>query len=176
MVSERERWVLWLPVLMGCGVALYFWLPSEPPRWVGLSVGAAALVAGGLAAGLGENRARLWAVAAIVAVAIGFAAAQTRSILVATPMLPEQIGPTTVTGRVIDAESLSDGVRLILGDAVVPGAADGQRLDRIRLTVRGAQPSIRPGEVIRLRAMVMPPRRPRSPALTTSSVTPTSKG
>jgi competence protein ComEC len=32
--AERSRWMLWLPVAMGLGIALYFELPSEPPLWL----------------------------------------------------------------------------------------------------------------------------------------------
>ena len=35
LLAERERWLLWLPVAMGMGIALYFGLASEPPVWVG---------------------------------------------------------------------------------------------------------------------------------------------
>ncbi|MEI9929419.1 MAG: hypothetical protein WDM89_02315 [Rhizomicrobium sp.] len=30
LLSERERWPLWLPVGFGAGIGLYFWLPVEP--------------------------------------------------------------------------------------------------------------------------------------------------
>ncbi|MGH6929854.1 MAG: hypothetical protein ACREEV_16165, partial [Dongiaceae bacterium] len=33
--EERERWVLWVPVLIGVGIAAYFGLASEPPPWAG---------------------------------------------------------------------------------------------------------------------------------------------
>ena len=32
-IEERSRWILWLPVLMGTGVSVYFALTVEPPRW-----------------------------------------------------------------------------------------------------------------------------------------------
>src|SRR6185312_6914962 len=30
LLSERERWPLWLPVLMGGGIAIFFMLDQEP--------------------------------------------------------------------------------------------------------------------------------------------------
>jgi competence protein ComEC len=33
LLDERERWVLWLPVFMGLGVALYFMGHAEPDLW-----------------------------------------------------------------------------------------------------------------------------------------------
>ena len=35
LLAERERWLLWLPVGMGVGIALYFGLAREPPVWLG---------------------------------------------------------------------------------------------------------------------------------------------
>ena len=33
--SDRSRWFLWFPVLIGFGIALYFALPIEPgPVWL----------------------------------------------------------------------------------------------------------------------------------------------
>src|SRR5918994_5899157 len=37
LLAERERWLLWLPVALGSGIALYFALPVEPPIWSGAS-------------------------------------------------------------------------------------------------------------------------------------------
>ena len=37
LLAERERWLLWLPVGLGAGIAIYFALPLEPPLWLGAS-------------------------------------------------------------------------------------------------------------------------------------------
>ena len=42
--AERSRWMLWLPVAMGLGIAVYFELPGEPALWLGPALAAAALV------------------------------------------------------------------------------------------------------------------------------------
>jgi len=41
--AERSRWMLWLPVALGLGIAVYFELPSEPALWLGPALAAAAL-------------------------------------------------------------------------------------------------------------------------------------
>jgi competence protein ComEC len=41
--AERSRWMLWLPVALGLGIAIYFELPSEPALWLGPALGAVAL-------------------------------------------------------------------------------------------------------------------------------------
>src|ERR1700748_2385247 len=73
LLSERERWPLWLPVLMGGGIAIYFMLDQEPARWIGGVVLALASVALWLAWRSGQH---LIPCSAIFAVALGFAAAQ----------------------------------------------------------------------------------------------------
>ncbi|MGH6880366.1 MAG: hypothetical protein ACREFM_05570, partial [Hypericibacter sp.] len=35
LAAERDQWLLWAPVGLGVGVAVYFGLPSEPPLWFG---------------------------------------------------------------------------------------------------------------------------------------------
>jgi hypothetical protein len=32
--AERERWPLWMPVMVGLGIAAYFGLSEEPPPWL----------------------------------------------------------------------------------------------------------------------------------------------
>jgi competence protein ComEC len=38
--AERSRWMLWLPVALGLGIAVYFELPSEPALWLGPALAA----------------------------------------------------------------------------------------------------------------------------------------
>src|SRR6185312_4261072 len=45
VLAERERWPLWLPVLMGSGIAVYFALNAEPARWLGAIVLLSATIA-----------------------------------------------------------------------------------------------------------------------------------
>ncbi|MGH6618107.1 MAG: hypothetical protein ACREF6_01020, partial [Alphaproteobacteria bacterium] len=33
--AQRDRWALWIPVLFGSGIAIYFTLPAEPAIWSG---------------------------------------------------------------------------------------------------------------------------------------------
>src|SRR6476620_429672 len=42
--AEQERWFLWLPVMFGAGIALYFLLPVEPWTLAATLPAAAALV------------------------------------------------------------------------------------------------------------------------------------
>src|SRR5258708_31437799 len=45
--AERDRWALWLPIGLGCGIGVYFRLTVEPPLWLGIAAVVALL--GGVA-------------------------------------------------------------------------------------------------------------------------------
>ena len=80
----RERWVLWLPVAFGAGIAVYFALPWEPPSWpalVGLLLAAIVMIAL-------RGRAFGWLLGiGVLAFVFGFALAQLRSHQVAAPII-----------------------------------------------------------------------------------------
>ena len=126
LAGERDRWVLWLPVAMGAGVALYFDLAVEPPLWLGL----AALAAAGLLLVLLWRRPalRLLCLGLFVAV-LGFAAAELRTATVEAPMLAERLKGVEVTGRVREVEFLPTGRRLRLDEVTIEGVADAARPD-----------------------------------------------
>src|SRR5581483_11690348 len=67
IAAEGERRVLWLPVCLGVGIALYFTLTVEPPLWIGPT--ALALPA------LTTLVLRRWPALAAAALALTFAAA-----------------------------------------------------------------------------------------------------
>ena len=74
LVAERERWLLWLPVFLGLGIALYFSLPNEPNLWIGTLTSGLGIVAVAL---LASSRQRNLAFALLLLVtSIGFTVAQ----------------------------------------------------------------------------------------------------
>ena len=84
--AERSRWMLWLPVALGLGIAIYFELPSEPALWLGPALAATALVlvffapAGSLARAVAIG---------LVAAAVGFGLIAWRTASVAAPTLSQ---------------------------------------------------------------------------------------
>jgi competence protein ComEC len=164
MAGERDRWILWAPVLLGLGVAIYFGLSNEPPAWVGPVLAAGAAVCAILARGAGDRSAWLFpASAGVFAVAAGFAAAQIKAVAVGTEMLNERLGPTLVTGRVDRVESFPDGQRLTLHRPAISRLTASRAPELVRIRLRGAQPPIRPGDRIRVRAVLTPPPAPAVP-------------
>ena len=158
--DERERWVLWLPVLLGLGIGLYFALPAEPPTWLGL----AGIAAAGGFGWLGRRRTvPLVAALALGVLALGFAAVQWRTVFVAAPVLDHRLGPISVVGRVVAVEILPRAGRVTLDRLRIASLSPVQTPERARLRLAGNQPRLAPGDWIRLRAVLSPPPPPAAP-------------
>ncbi|MDP1753669.1 MAG: DUF4131 domain-containing protein, partial [Reyranella sp.] len=161
--AERGRWMLWLPVAMGLGIAVYFELPSEPALWVGPAAAVTALVAAALAPS--GSFARALAIgAAAGAVGLGLVAWRTASL--AAPTLSRPLFSLNVEGRVADIQRLPDGVRVVLeavrlkGNNVPPAEMMPLRV-RVSLT-RGAPP-LTVGDRLLVLANLSPPAGPAAP-------------
>lgn len=160
VTADRSRWALWIPVGIGCGISLYFLLPTEPPAWIGAAAGL--LMLGAFLATRGGVR--LLALATLVCV-LGFVAAQIRSWIVATPVLTEETRPTRVAGRVIAIDRLAgEGLRVVLADVAVPEVRDNGPIPvRVRVRLHPADRAPPPGARIALKAVLRPPADPAEP-------------
>lgn len=159
-VAERERWALWVPVLVGCGVGLYFWLRVEPPLWLGAVVVAATLA--GTAAAIRAQRHVLPAIAA-AAVALGFGAAQFQAWWVAAPILQHRLGPVAVEGRLVAVDPLPEGTRIVIAPSHVDRLDAAHLPARLRVRLRHDVQGLVPGEWLRLKAVLLPPPAPAMP-------------
>lgn len=153
-IAERERWLLWLPVAFGIGIAVYFALPLEPAWYAGpvlLTLSLAGLTAFARGASL-----RLVMVLSLLA-AMGFAAAQWRTHSVAAPVLGAAQVTTMVTGRVVTVEPAARGPRVVLEDVALADPEIAEIPERLRLRLRQADARVRPGDRLRVRARLSPP-------------------
>jgi len=165
ILRERERWVLWVPVGLGAGVCLYFWLPDEPAVWVGplvLVFGALAIQASRSVDLLLSNVLTILAIV-VMTVGLGITAAKVRTLSVEATVLQKNIGPTALTGRVEKIETFPVGIRVILTDPQVSGLQPYQTPERVSLRLKGRQPVFWPGDWIRVRASLSPPSPPATP-------------
>ena len=158
--ADRERWALWLPVLFGSGVALYFLLPFEPARLPGLITLVACLVLALLAQRLGRALAAVLLLSP-AALDAGLLAAGWRSDWAAAPVLERPAVISGLSGRVAEVERFPDGprVRLEALDAR-RGWRDAPHAVRVKLRA-GPVPVL--GGRIRLMAKLSPPSRPAFP-------------
>ncbi len=163
-VTERDRWLLWIPVVAAIGIGLYFALPTEPPSRLPAPVAVLAVLV--LAAGLwGGRRGLVWAphvgTAAFFLLA-GFALAQWRTTQVAAPVIP-RAGVHLLEGRVVLAEPRGKRLRLLLEDLRIEGLAADRTPHRLRISMRRGGPALGPGDRVRLRARLEPPPGPSWP-------------
>jgi competence protein ComEC len=160
VLAERERWPLWIPALLGCGIGLYFMLLTEPPWWTAIVAVAAATAL--LVAGRGRDAVLLPAVG-ILLIALGFAAAQLQTWRVAAPVLASQIGPVFVDGRVVEIDPLPNGKRLLIAPWHVQYLAAAKRPALLRIKVTRGGDEVLPGDRISVRAILYPPPPPAMP-------------
>lgn len=162
LLSEYTRWVLWLPVFLGTGVIGYFWLPFEPPQMVGLS----GVVAYGVLSYVLRRKLALFVPCLVLlCIALGFFAAQVRTMTVQNQVLDREIGPTRLSGRVVSVEPKSNGARLLIEDASVSRLEPFEVPDRIRVTVRygNEDTTMQPGDWVTMLAVLRPPSAPVAP-------------
>ncbi len=161
--AERGRWMLWLPVAMGLGIAIYYELPSEPALWLSPAVAAACLVAATLSPG--GSLPRAFAIGAAAA-AIGFGLVAWRTASLAAPTLTRPLFSINVEGRVADIQRLPDNVRVVLeavrlkGGNVPPPEATPLK---VRVSLSKGAPPLTVGDRLLVLANLSPPAGPAAP-------------
>jgi len=162
-LAQRGHLFAWAPVMVACGVGLYFALLVEPAPWM---IGAAAAMAALL--GVATRRAGavggplLWAGALMLA---GFALAGARAHLGAGPVLGwRYYGP--VEGRIVAIDrSAADALRLTLDHVSLRDVSPWRTPARVRVSLHGTQGFIQPepGQWVMMSAHLSPPGGPVEP-------------
>ncbi len=153
LAAEGERRILWLPVFLGTGIALYFSLTVEPPGWIG---GVSTLWAAVLAFALRRRPGWRSVAIALAFAAAGFAAVQQARIERGTPMLERRIGAALITGRVIDIDALDRGWRIVIAPDPLPGLAAAAQPHRLRLHIAATSDPLEPGDRVSLKGRLYP--------------------
>ncbi|MCW5770910.1 MAG: ComEC/Rec2 family competence protein [Rhodospirillaceae bacterium] len=158
--TERDRWVLWVPVALGLGIGLYFELAVEPGLWSASALAFAALL---LTFAVRRHGGALAASVALLAGSGGLLAAKLHADWAKAPVLAERLGPVTVRGRIVEAEPTHKGLRVVLRLASA-GRLTPERLPHYaRLTLRGTDGGLTAGDEIEVRAILLPPPPPAAP-------------
>jgi competence protein ComEC len=165
LLAERERWLLWLPVGLGVGIATYFGLPLEPPLWLGATgLLLATLLLAWSAWRLPAHAFHSCApgLLGLVVFLLGFTVATLRTHLVEEPVLDRRAA-YELEATVLLVEERIRGQRLLLGELNIDGLEANATPARIRVSTRSAEPALEPGDRIRLRALLMAPSPPVEP-------------
>lgn len=167
VAAEQDRFFLWVPVLFGLGVGLYFAAPQEPPLWPILaSAGLAVLVTR-------VWRAGLWSLVVggmAASILLGLATAKVASDMVAAPVLDRSLREAVITGWVelIEPRAMG-GERLTIRTISIDGLGEDERPRRVRVRIprqaedSAAEPRLTPGLGVRIRANLVPPAGPALP-------------
>lgn len=159
--ANQARIALWLPVLFGVGIGVFFVLPSDPPGWAAVIGAAPALPL--LIRGRKTRGGGFILAVSCLAVVAGFAAAQLRTHIVSAPVLTDRIGPVEFNGRVVHVELDGKGGRILLGHPEIERLAPSETPARIRVTVRSLPEVPSAGDIVRAKAILQPPPEPSLP-------------
>jgi competence protein ComEC len=160
LAGERDRRILWLPVWLGAGIALYFSLTVEPPLWLG-----AALAGTAAAAAVALRRRKTFAAAALAlsVSAAGFALIEMARWERGAPLIDHRLGPVALSGRVVDIDTLDRGWRAIVAPDPLPGLAAAEQPRLVRIHIAASSDLVEPGDAIAMRAMLYPVPAPIMP-------------
>lgn len=161
--AERGRWLLWLPVALGLGIAVYYELPVEPAPWLGPTLAGGALLLVLLAPAGSLTRA---VAIGLLAAALGFGLIAWRTTSVAAPTLPRPLFNVNVEGRIVDIQRLPDGLRVVLEAVRLKGAgvpAPELTPRKVRVSLSKGAPSLQVGDRLLVLANLSPPAGPAMP-------------
>lgn len=171
--AERERIGLWLPVALGVGIVVWFWLPS-PPYWLGWIMLCCGIALAGQM--LPQGRWRMMGTAVGLLMAAGCVLVWAKALMLGQPPLERPVF-AEFSARVIavQPQPALERTRLLL-EPEGHDAQGGNGLPRrIRLNV--AQKDMPPrgelgaGAIIGVRARLMPPAPPAVPGAYDFAVT-----
>lgn len=160
--AERDQLPLWIPIMLGTGVAAWFVLP-DAARWTGFIAFALSIALAGAVVMRGGRLGPVIAIAGC-AMAIGCGLVWLRAERVAAPVLSRPaIVAFSGTVERVEALPARDLVRVRLRVRSVDGEGGLPPLVRVNLAEKDVPTGLTRGAVLRLRARLMPPAPPAVP-------------
>lgn len=157
--NERDRLVLWLPVLLGTGVGMYFALEAEPSLWTAATLPCALALCVAMWRWFG---ARMVALAVFFMVA-GFTLALWHTHLIDAPVLRKTLYDREVEGTITDIEIREKGPRLTLADVAIEGVRENTTPRRVTISLKDMAGNAQVGDRVRVKAILFPPPSPAMP-------------
>ena len=152
LTAERERWGLWLPVLFGAGIGIYFLLPGEPPLWITLILIEGTIL---LAVVWRFRPPLLVGLLAFGMMLAGFADIQLRSRYLAGKQAPVPPEKMYIQARIAATDYNYRGNRRLTLDNLHD--FDGKAVPgRFRVSLREKNPELQSGQCVELVAKLFP--------------------
>ena len=163
LIHQRKQAMLWFPVFLGIGIAIYFSLQTEPhlPILITLLIIGLTLVA---IACLWAHPLR-WLFVLCAWVILGVLVSSLRTNLVSAPILGWRYYGT-MTGTVIGIDrSSKDRIRLTLTDLSIGKISAPRTPKKIRISLYGKTETYegRLGDIVRIEGSISPPSGPTEP-------------
>lgn len=154
--KERSRWFMWIPVLFGLGIGMYFVLGSEPSRWLVLVAIELILI---LAYFWRGNSGRLLALLIAFIVIAGFADIQLKALYFNQNAKLATDDTLYLSGKVVAVDSNYKGnPRFVLEDMK---NFDGEKIiGKYKLTMTNPKNKVVMGECVELVASITPLPKP----------------
>jgi competence protein ComEC len=158
--AEEQRWFLWLPVMFGIGIALYFGQHNEPALMVvaaiAICLAVLLLFVKSLAGGVFS--------AALLAISLGGLAAKLRTEVVRAPVLERQLANVDVVGWIERVEPRATrGQRITLHVVRLGDLGADKMPTRVRVRTLTEDKTLKPGQAVRISASIGPPPAPAAP-------------
>ncbi len=158
--SEKDRWVLWLPIFMALGIALYFGLPFEPPWYAGLLAVIPVMLGWFFFRSQPEKRFCCFLFGAMV---LGFCLVQIRAYTIQAPVLEKKTRAVMVSGEVSSVNIAGAGQKIIIESPDIEGFVKEKTPKKIRIKINGLKIRIDEGDRVSFKAVLMPPPMPAMP-------------
>ncbi len=155
-----DGWLVWAPVPFGLGVGLYFAAPFEPERLpILLAASAVALLAT-----IGRRWPQLrFALIVLLLVLLGGLAAKVSADSKGTVLLERRLPPQELEGRIETLELRDGHFRILLADPLIEDLSGTETPKRVRVRVSSGGEVLKPGQRVRMLAILLPPSRPLAP-------------
>ncbi|WP_168148156.1 ComEC/Rec2 family competence protein [Asticcacaulis excentricus] len=164
LAQQVGRIVLWLPVALAAGCAVYLSLLFEPPwLWILPGIGVAGSIYG-LSCWWQWPSVVRHGLLFVVMFALGVGLCKVRAERVAAPVLVSQQTQFHLDAVIIDIVGTdSSEPKLLLAPLKLSGVAPEQTPIRVRLSLRTLPPDLAPGQALSVLAILHPPAGPSIP-------------
>ncbi len=163
-LEQKERFILWLPVLIAIGVGGYFSLSFEPPLWASVTC---LIILAILLSMLRRVPLYNSVILAMFLIVLGFTSAGFRTININSPMLEKRTGPVMVIGTIAEIDALPEnkGWRVILSDLELEKISKAETPNRVRVQLYKKAVEISPviGQRISILSILNAPSSPVMP-------------
>jgi competence protein ComEC len=158
--NEHDRLVLWLPVLLGVGIGLYFSLLNEPD--IRFMAGISGIIFLLTVIFWRKTVPRLFFIA-VLFISFGMLRAEISTIFAKAPILQEEIFYRLTEGNIADIQIKEKGEKLILTNVQIDGLDVEETPKRISVSLKQQMDELSVGDRVQLNATLFPPPTPVMP-------------